>query len=53
MARTLSKSRFKEALECLTKLYYTGKKNEYADTQLDNPFLEALAKGGFQVGELA
>jgi hypothetical protein len=53
MTRTLSKSRFKEALECLTKLYYTGKKNEYADTQLDNPFLEALAKGGFQVGELA
>lgn len=53
MAKYLSKSRFKEALECLTKLYYTGKKNEYADTQVDNPFLEALAKGGFQVGELA
>ena len=37
----------------MTKLYYTKKKDEYADTQLENPFLEALAKGGFQVGELA
>jgi hypothetical protein len=53
MSRYLTKSRFKEAMECMTKLYYTKKKDEYADTQLDNPFLEALAKGGFQVGELA
>lgn len=53
MSRYLSKSRFKEALECLSKLYYTGKKNEYANTALHDPFLEALAKGGFQVGELA
>lgn len=53
MSRYLTKSRFKEALECMTKLYYTKKKDEYADTQLENPFLEALAKGGFQVGELA
>lgn len=49
----LSKSRFKIALECLTKLYYTGKKTEYADENLNDPFLQALAKGGFQVGELA
>jgi hypothetical protein len=53
MPRYLTKSRFKEALECTTKLYYTGKKEEYADTNLTDPFLEALAKGGFQVGELA
>ncbi len=49
----LTKSRFKLALECLTKLYYTGKKEEYADQSLDDPFLQALAEGGFQVGELA
>lgn len=53
MSRYLTKSRFKEALECVTKLYYTKKKVEYANTQLADPFLEALAKGGFQVGELA
>ncbi len=49
----LSKSRFKLALECLTKLYYTGKSEEYADQDLNDPFLKALAEGGFQVGELA
>ena len=48
----LTKSKFKLATECPTKLFYTGK-NEYANTSLDNPFLEALAEGGFQVGELA
>ena len=53
MSRYLTKSRFKEALECVTKLYYTKKEEEYANTQLADPFLEALAKGGFQVGELA
>src|ERR1700759_5762537 len=50
--RYLTKSRFKLALECPTKLYYTGKK-EYYDSKLDNDFLKALAEGGFQVGELA
>ena len=48
----LTKSRFKLAAECPTKLFYTGKKL-YANKSLDNPFLEALADGGFQVGELA
>lgn len=51
--RYLTKSRFGLALQCLTKLYYTKKEHEYADASLDNPFLEALAQGGFQVGELA
>lgn len=50
--RYLTKSRFKLALECITKLYYT-KKDDYADESIDDPFLEALADGGFQVGELA
>ncbi|NOT79391.1 MAG: DUF2779 domain-containing protein [Bacteriovoracaceae bacterium] len=50
--RYLTKSRFKLALECPTKLYYSGKK-EYANSQLDDSFLIALSEGGFQVGELA
>lgn len=50
--RYLTKSRFRVALECLTKLYYTRKK-DYADESIDDPFLQALAEGGFQVGELA
>lgn len=54
MARTpwLTKSRFRLALECPTKLFYTGKE-EYHNTKIDDQFLKALAKGGFQVGELA
>jgi len=50
--RYLSKSRFKLASECPTKLFFTGKP-EYGNNNLDNAFLEALAEGGFQVGELA
>lgn len=50
--RYLTKSRFTLALECPTKLYYTGKA-EYANRKLDDEFLAALADGGFQVGELA
>jgi len=51
--RYLTKSRFKVAIECPTKLYYTGKKNEYTNLMAENEFLQALAEGGFQVGELA
>ena len=50
--RYLTKSRFKLALECPTKLFYTGKSN-YANQNLDDGFLIALADGGYQVGELA
>ena len=50
--RYLTKSRFKLACECPTKLFYT-KKREYADTKQDDTFLQALAEGGHQVGELA
>ena len=50
--RYLTKSRFKLATECPTKLFYTRKK-EYADQSLADSFLAALAEGGFQVGELA
>lgn len=51
--RYLTKSRFKTAVECPTKLYYTGKPGIYADARQEDEFLQALAEGGFQVGELA
>ncbi len=50
--RYLTKSRFKLALGCETKLFYTNKK-EYPDQKIDDSFLMSLAEGGFQVGELA
>jgi len=50
--RYLTKSRYKLGMECPRKLYYHGKK-DYVNQSLDDPFLEALAQGGFQVGELA
>ena len=51
--RYLTKSRFKLGLDCATKLFYTGKKSEYPDESLEDEFLQSLAEGGFQVGELA
>jgi hypothetical protein len=51
-ARYLTKSLFKTATECPAKLYYSGK-GEFANTLDDNEFLQSLAEGGFQVGELA
>lgn len=50
--KLLSKSRFKIALECPTKLYYNAH-SEYHSKKVDDAFLKALARGGFQVGELA
>jgi hypothetical protein len=50
--RYLTKSRFKLGLECPTKLFYTNK-SAYPNQKMDDSFLEALADGGFQVGELA
>lgn len=50
--RYLTKSRFKQALDCPTKLFYT-KKNVYQNKQESDTFLESLAQGGFQVEELA
>ena len=50
--RILTKSRYKLGLECPNKLYYTRKK-DYANKKQEDPFLQALAQGGFQVEELA
>lgn len=50
--RYLNKSRFKLAAECPRKLFYTGKA-DYRNSKQDDSFLQSLADGGFQVGELA
>lgn len=50
--KPLTKSRFKTALECPNKLFFTSKK-EFANNKSDDPFMRALASGGFQVEELA
>lgn len=51
--RYLTKSRFKLAVECPTKLFYTNKPKIYGDANAGDEFMQALAEGGFQVGELA
>jgi hypothetical protein len=50
----LTKSRFKMAIECPTKLFYASQGKEvYFDKNQDSDFLQALADGGQQIGELA
>ena len=51
--KVLTKSRFKLGLECPNKLFYNGKSEEYVNTKVDDPFMAALAQGGFQVEALA
>lgn len=53
MTRYLSKSRFKVAYECPSKLYFNEQPSVYGNKNRDNEFLKALAQGGFQVGALA
>src|SRR5688500_15806409 len=50
--RFLTKSRFKVGCECPAKLRYLDDPS-YGNSKKENAFLEALAEGGFQVGELA
>jgi len=52
MSRNLTKSRFKVGYECPSKLFYLDNK-KFGNLNAENSFLEALAEGGFQVGELA
>jgi hypothetical protein len=47
----LSKSDFKVAQTCPTKLYY--KKNKYPSQKDGNDYLSLLADGGFMIGKLA
>lgn len=50
--KLLTKSRFKLGLECPNKLFFTNNK-QYANQKSEDPFMKALAEGGFQVEELA
>jgi hypothetical protein len=43
--RYLTKSRFKMAMECPTKLAYTGKRDTYADKSLEDDSRRMLAEG--------
>lgn len=52
VAKRLTKSRFKVGSECSRKLFYLDNK-QYGNKKTDDSFLNALAEGGFQVGELA
>ena len=49
--RRLSKSDFKTACNCTTKLYY--KKKGFPSSNEGNDYLQFLADGGHQVGKLA
>lgn len=53
MTAPLTKSRFKLALDCPTKLHYAKSANGYRNKNDGNEFLAALADGGHQVGALA
>lgn len=51
--KLFTKSVFKLGITCPTQMYYARHPELYANAQLDDEFLESLAKGGFQVGEAA
>ena len=51
--KLFTKSAFKIALECPNKLFYYRNPGKYANADAEDEFLQALAEGGFQVGELA
>ena len=53
MTQLFTKSRFKLALECPTKLFYASLPERYNNQNEDDEFLRSLAEGGFQVGALA
>ena len=58
MKKLFTKSRFKIALECPTKLYYYDLKDEankpvYKNRMSEDAFLQTLADGGHMVGEMA
>lgn len=51
-SRTLSKSDFKVARSCPTKLYYK-ESGHYASSLDDDPYLALLAQGGYMVEQIA
>ena len=50
--RYFTKTAFKEALTCPARLNYF-KNERYPNQDATDEFLQSLAEGGFQVGELA
>lgn len=52
MHKYFTKSAFKVALTCPRQLYYYNNE-KYENQNNDDSFLQSLAEGGFQVGELA
>ena len=50
--KLFTKSAFKEALRCYTGMFYYGSKS-FANQNNEDDFLQALADGGNQAGELA
>ncbi|MFN4233871.1 MAG: DUF2779 domain-containing protein [Bacteroidia bacterium] len=53
MTNLLSKSKYKLATSCPTKLYYALNSKQYPNSNDDNDFLQSLAEGGYQIGKLA
>lgn len=51
--KVLSKSRFKLGLECPNKIFFSNNNNIFNNVKREDPFLETLASGGFQVEEYA
>ena len=51
--RLFTKSAFKQALTCPASLYYYYDREHYANQMNEDDFLQALADGGNQVGDLA
>lgn len=41
--KALSKSRFKQGLECPNKLYFSNNKQVFHNVKNEDPFLQALA----------
>ncbi len=50
--RYFTKSLFNTSRECASRLYY-AKREEYPSVKDEDEFLQSLAEGGMQVGELA
>ncbi len=51
--KLFTKSAFKQALFCPASLYYYNDREHYANQMNEDDFLQALAEGGNQVGNLA
>lgn len=49
----LTKSLFRTGVTCATKLFFTAQPELYVNRKTGDTFLQALAEGGMQVGELA